>query len=146
MKAMNYALRTFKNGERKLGLVSIDPLKIDKMDVIQGENSPVNIELNFQNVDLLGLSQTLIKSVTGFQKDFNRKKVEVRGFIPTINFIGGYKISGRILVLPITGVGQSNITLSRTECVVRFLPKSIIKNGKEYMHVERLKLKLATSR
>lgn len=146
MQAMNYILRNYPNGIRKLGLVSVDPLKIDKMDIVQGENNPVNIELNFRNVDLVGLSQTLIKSLTGFPRDFNRKRIEIRGFIPTINFIGNYKISGRVLVLPIQGDGRSNITLSRTDVVVRLLPKSLVKGGKEYFHVEKLKLKLATSR
>lgn len=143
---MNYILKNCPTGIRKLGLVSVDPLKIDRMDIVQGENNPVNIELNFKDIDLLGLSQTLIKSLSGFQKDFHRKKIEMRGYIPTINFIGNYKISGRVLVLPIQGIGKSNITLSQTDVVVRFLPKSLIKGGKEYLYVEKLKLRLSTSR
>uniref|UniRef100_A0A336LPE9 CSON015406 protein n=1 Tax=Culicoides sonorensis TaxID=179676 RepID=A0A336LPE9_CULSO len=146
MQAVNYVIKNYPAGVKKLGLVSLDPLKIDKMDIEQGENSPVNIVLNFKNIDLLGLSQTVVSSLTGFEKNLNRKKIELRGLIPMINFVGNYKIQGRILVLPITGDGKSNITLSNTNFILKLLPKSIIKGGKEYMQVDKLKLKLSTKR
>lgn len=42
-------------GEPKIALAPIDPLKINKMQIKQGGDSPVNIELNFNNVELRGL-------------------------------------------------------------------------------------------
>lgn len=44
-----------------MNLVALDPLKIEKMDIVQGGDGPINIVLNFKNVDLTGLSQCTVK-------------------------------------------------------------------------------------
>lgn len=50
------------------------------------------------------------ESNRGFGKTPEGKYLlSVRG--PPLSLVGPYKISGRVLVLPIQGVGQSNITL-----------------------------------
>lgn len=142
----NYILKNHFNGVRKLGLIPMDPLKIDKMDIVQGGQSPVNIVLNFKNINLLGFSNCYLKGVTGFTKDFHKKKMEMKAFIPLINLIGDYKIAGRMLILPIQGNGKTNITLVNTNAILRFIPKSVIKDGNEYFQIDRIKLRLLTSR
>lgn len=47
----------------ELGLVSIDPLLIKKMDIEQGGNRSVTINLKFRNVFLHGLSKAEIYKV-----------------------------------------------------------------------------------
>lgn len=57
----------FKNivysGEPKIALSSFDPLKIQRMTLKQGGDSPVNIELNFINVELQGLRDFVCTSI-----------------------------------------------------------------------------------
>uniref|UniRef100_A0A8D8FEU1 Protein takeout n=1 Tax=Culex pipiens TaxID=7175 RepID=A0A8D8FEU1_CULPI len=48
-------------GIPEMNLVGLDPLKIEKMDIVQGGDGPINIVLNFKNVDLTGLSQSTVK-------------------------------------------------------------------------------------
>lgn len=48
-------LRTSKNGNPGLGLPAIDPLRIDSIKIQEG-GGPVNINLEFKNVTLSGLS------------------------------------------------------------------------------------------
>lgn len=43
--------------------------------------------------------------------DLAKKHVEWDFFVPRIEIVGGYKAAGKILVLPIVGNGQGNITL-----------------------------------
>lgn len=38
-----------------VALASVDPLEINKIQIKQGADSPVNVELNFNNVQLTGL-------------------------------------------------------------------------------------------
>lgn len=47
----------------ELGLVKIDPLHIEKMDIEQGGNRSVTINLKFRNVFLHGLSKAEIYKV-----------------------------------------------------------------------------------
>lgn len=52
------------SGDAQLKLQAFDPLHITRINLKQGGQSPVNIELNFKDVDLTGLSQqtcTLVK-------------------------------------------------------------------------------------
>lgn len=44
-------------------MVPIDPLHVDEVDIIQGSNSPVNINLNFKNVSFYGLSSLTVHKV-----------------------------------------------------------------------------------
>lgn len=60
LDAITATFRNFYKGVPEIGLVPLDPLRIDKMDIIQGDG-PINIELNFRKVDLLGFREAKIK-------------------------------------------------------------------------------------
>lgn len=51
------------SGHPGLNLPPIDPLKVDRIDIEQGNNSPVNINLHFRNVFMTGLSKLEIYSM-----------------------------------------------------------------------------------
>lgn len=44
-------------GYASLNLVKLDPLKISEIDIKQGKESPVNINLKIQNSDLIGIKR-----------------------------------------------------------------------------------------
>lgn len=50
-------------GEPKIALSQLDPLKINRMQIKQGGESPVNIQLDFTNVELQGLKDFEVTSV-----------------------------------------------------------------------------------
>lgn len=55
------------SGFPKIGLAAVDPLHVNQIQLKQGAQSPVNIELNFRDVDLLGLKDhvcTYMKQVS----------------------------------------------------------------------------------
>lgn len=52
-----------RNGRRDLNLVPIDPLHVDEVNIDQGTNSPVNINLKFRNLKCYGLSQATVKRI-----------------------------------------------------------------------------------
>lgn len=52
-----------KNGRRELGLVPLDPLQVDEVNIVQGSSSPVNVNLKFRNLKGYGLSKVQIKNV-----------------------------------------------------------------------------------
>lgn len=60
---INTYVRTLKDGRRDINMVSIDPLHVDEVDIIQGSNSPVNVNLNFKDVNFYGLSNLNVKKV-----------------------------------------------------------------------------------
>lgn len=84
------------------------------MSINQGSESPINIKLEFKDVLLNGISSAGCYKASGFRKqsgDNDVLKIDIRFKAPVLTLSGPYKINGRVLVLPIVGVGQSNITL-----------------------------------
>lgn len=107
---------------------------------------------------------------SGFQKGLAGKYLlNVKG--PRLFLVGPYKISGRVLVLPIQGVGKSNITLGNLpekkmkfdvivhsiyvihfffavdpDIIMTFDGKSLKRNDKEYLNLENAKLTFKVSR
>lgn len=83
----------------------------------------IKLEFNKQT-HLIQKYLLLLSSCSGFQKSpVGRYLVNLKG--PVLYLVGPYSISGRVLVLPIQGVGTSNITLGECAfcgylCVVNF--------------------------
>lgn len=48
---------------------------------------------------------------SGFEKDPKRSKFEIHARLPRIELDAKYKADGKVLILPITGNGKSNLTL-----------------------------------
>lgn len=53
----------FKEGHPGINMIPIDPLHIPNIGIKQGADSPVNIELKFSDVDLIGLSNCRITKI-----------------------------------------------------------------------------------
>lgn len=60
VQAITNTFHKFQGGVPALGLASLDPLRIDEMDIVQG-TGPVNIVLNFKNVDITGFKDVAVK-------------------------------------------------------------------------------------
>lgn len=62
-RTINEYAVTLKNGRRELGLVPIDPLTVDEVNIDQGNTSPVNVNLKFRDLRCFGLSTARISNV-----------------------------------------------------------------------------------
>lgn len=50
-------------GNEELGLTPFDPLKLEKLSIVQNEQSPVNIRLHLKNITLSGLKDITVTKV-----------------------------------------------------------------------------------
>lgn len=62
-RVITQTFRLVQNGRPDISLPAIDPLHIDKLDIVQGSDRPIAITLNFRDQDLTGLSQAEITKV-----------------------------------------------------------------------------------
>lgn len=110
------------SGYAGINLISIDPLQIPEIQLNQGAESPVNIKLKFSNVSMHGIQKFECSKVVGWQEN-PEGKYELNFKGPVLSLLGPYSISGKVLLLPIQGVGDSNITLGRSygKCKCIFL-------------------------
>ncbi|XP_034486571.1 protein takeout [Drosophila innubila] len=121
-----------ETGDSDINIVKFEPFPVDKLSIRKGANSPININLELTNNYIYGLSTTRIKSVRGFGKDLT-KKHELRMFSPILSMVGPYSINGKVLILPITGKGESNFTYANTETRMSFKGQIIERDGEIYM-------------
>lgn len=143
-QAITNTFRNFKDGVPALGLASLDPLRIDAMDIVQGDG-PVAIELNFKDVDISGFKDVIVKKAKGFTE--SPHVMEMNLLLPVTSLIGKYKINGKVLILPIQGEGHSNMTMVNCDFTMKWngaLEKR--SNGKEYYKMNKIKATLDTTR
>ncbi|XP_040175187.1 uncharacterized protein LOC120908341 [Anopheles arabiensis] len=143
LEAVTATFRNFHKGVPEIGLVPLDPLRIDKMDIVQGDG-PINIVLNFKKVDLGGFREAQIKKINGFTS--NPTKMEMNLLVPVASLVGGYRINGKVLILPIQGEGNSNMTMVNCDISLKWTGKLVEKSGQQFYQVDKFKVHFDTSR
>ncbi|KAH8384115.1 hypothetical protein KR009_012175, partial [Drosophila setifemur] len=124
-----------------LNLKPLDPLKVDRMVISQGGNSAVGINLTFTDNFLYGLKDARVVKVKGFGSDLKAMH-EVRIITKTLNLVGPYDIIGKVLILPISGSGQSNITVVNVKVIIRISGQPLEKHGETYLDVTDVNVSL----
>ncbi|XP_055903324.1 protein takeout-like [Eupeodes corollae] len=144
-KLLNFLLAEKTDGYEPLNIVSLNPLKISEIRVKQGKESPVFIDLSFKNSDLYGFKGAKATQIKGFGKDISQPHEMVISS-KSMTLLSDYTISGKVLILPITGSGKSNLTMDNVKLIMQLNAEPLVKNGKTYMHVKKLKLDVETTR
>lgn len=62
-RVITQILQTVKDGRPDMNLGPIEPLHINKLDIQQGGNSPIQVTLNFRDQNLHGISTATITKV-----------------------------------------------------------------------------------
>lgn len=75
------------------------------------EKKSVNINLFFKNLNVYGISKGKVEYIK-ISNHTHTKNIEIDLNIhfPRLELIGDYTVNGKILLLPITGEGNCNIT------------------------------------
>lgn len=104
-------------GYPELGLPVSEPLRIEKLNIEQGGDGPVNLKIHLRNFDLRGLSATKFTRFEGLTSNTDRSKLTVKFNVPQLELDGPYKIDGKVLILPVQGNGKTSMKFS--ECQVK---------------------------
>lgn len=133
-------------GSPALNIVSIDPYRIDfAMATHTAGNTNFNLKSSLKDVDVRGLVEftKVLRVATKFDKKFGLK-TETQ--TENLEISGDYTMNGQILVLPIRGIGKTNITLTDVTTLVDIRGDYIMKDGDTYIDVTSLKIKLKPKR
>ncbi|XP_019695816.2 protein takeout [Harpegnathos saltator] len=95
------------NGNRGLKILPLEPLAIDYL-LVTG-TGPVAITYEYRNLKIHGLTKNIRIIVDKFDNKTYSFNMVI--FIPRMDLFSDYKISGKILLLPIQGEGKSTLTL-----------------------------------
>lgn len=102
-------------GYKDINFDGIEPIELEDLIRDKARNTNrINVELRVDDPKLIGVSKVrAVKVNQGFFKDFDGKRVNITLKFPTLTVFGTYTLDGKILVLPIQGTGNCNITLSK---------------------------------
>ncbi|XP_073822894.1 protein takeout-like [Musca autumnalis] len=138
-KLIDYLMSEKYDGDDSLNLKQIDPLFLKKVRIHQAEDSPVNVDLILTNNSLYGWKTAKIQKVKGFNKDMTKKN-QLIFKVDYLTLVGDYSIDGKILILPIKGSGQSNITMIDVTLQMDFVGTPMEKDGETYMTIREMQM------
>lgn len=129
------------NGLKELNLGTLDPLTVSDVEVKSNPQSPINLEINFSNLNLYGFTGAVASNVKGFKKDLPGTFSMV--IKSKVNYlVGNYEMNGQFLVLPVTGKGPCNITLVEPTFTASFEGEPSVKDGKVYLKIKKFNMKM----
>ncbi|XP_069681811.1 protein takeout-like [Periplaneta americana] len=115
MKSSREAIPNLVKGETIFNLPPLDPFQIKELKLSHGQGRG-QLNMTLRDIKLQGLKDAYLQN---YSHDFNNGRNTVLLAVPQLKLLGTYNISGQILLLPIRGTGNINITLVETNCTVR---------------------------
>ncbi|CAO1381475.1 unnamed protein product [Diamesa hyperborea] len=138
-EAMTDVLSLLKNGIKDLGVPDIEPLYIDAVSVEQGGNSAVNLKQSFKDAYIHHLTDSVVQRTA---VKFDKFAMKTDAYTPRMDFVGDYKMEGKILVLPITGNGKANVSMHQLTTRHELRGDTFTKDdGNVYLNITSYKIK-----
>ncbi|XP_075221719.1 protein takeout-like isoform X2 [Lycorma delicatula] len=100
--------RNYFKGDLKYRIPRLDPLVIEQIKIDQGTKQ-VGLSLELNKCEMHGLQHTKFVKAN---VDIKKSHCQWDFFLDRLVILGKYNVSGQVLVLPITGYGDANITVS----------------------------------
>lgn len=127
-----------KSGIPQLKMSSLDPMFIPKISIFQ-VSGPVSIDSTFTNLYITGIANIDIKQVTA---DLDNYRLDLQVAIPYLYTAADYTLNGRILVLPISGSGDSWNNYTDVTATGSLIGHKESRDGKEYMKLDQFKFSI----
>ncbi|KAI5693598.1 hypothetical protein M8J76_014354 [Diaphorina citri] len=128
-------LRTYlANGIPQLGLPPCEPLVIPELIMNQGSGA-VNVQSIYRNITIFGPSAYLVKAV---RLDLDKKRIRVKIELPRLQLNADYVINGRILMMPISGVGKSEGNYTDIAASLILQAEPFQAGGREHLHISQV--------
>ncbi|EDW83384.2 uncharacterized protein Dwil_GK22344 [Drosophila willistoni] len=135
--AVNVAIQLLKPGNKEFGIPPLEPLSVKKL-VIDAGNAPITLRQTLKNLKVHDMIST--SKIQRYRTDLNKHLIICDSKTDRIEMIGDYEMSGRILLLPITGTGKANITLVNTKIEHRLIGEPYEKDGVKFMRLKEYRV------
>ncbi|GLG92888.1 Protein takeout [Gryllus bimaculatus] len=130
-KAAHVVLPQLKDGIPSINVPSIDPLKVTTINIGQG-HGPISINIKFSDITVTGLSDAQVHKA---DIDLKKYSLNFKGAIQNVSLVSQYEMTGRILLLPVTGQGPCKLTFTNIQANLGPKGKGVTKKGKNYFDV-----------
>ncbi|KAM7360708.1 juvenile hormone binding protein 12 [Cochliomyia hominivorax] len=135
--AVNKAIHLLKPGNKEFGIPPLEPLAVKSL-VIDAGTAPINLRQTLKNVLVNDMIST--SKIKRYRTDLENHLIICDSVTDRIEMLGDYEMSGRILLLPITGNGRANITLLNSKIEHRLIGEPFEKDGIKYMRLKEYRV------
>lgn len=133
--AIQDALVLLRNGLQEFNFPKLEPVEVEGMTIGNG-NEAVHLDQYYKNVKIYGITEVKIDNVRT-EDDGNILKLFLNGTIPEIRMTANYNITGKILLIQISGSGKCTIKLSNVFCSPAVIAEHYDVNGIGYSKVQQ---------
>ncbi|XP_017473411.1 PREDICTED: circadian clock-controlled protein-like isoform X2 [Rhagoletis zephyria] len=134
-------LKKAATGIPENNIPSLEPLKVEKIEMLGDKNSALKVDLVMSDVEFYNYTKAKLLSIKGFSKDLSKPmKLVSQNINPRMTIKAKYKVNGNILVLPIKGEGLLTMVLDNVKSRIVTTMKPEQRNGKTYLIVDNIKL------
>ncbi|XP_065170545.1 protein takeout-like [Atheta coriaria] len=135
--AVQLLFNELPRGVPEIGLEPLDPLRVKRIKILQGAG-PVNVNASLSNVTVVGFAHTKIveNRVDPVTYDFH---TDLR--LPRLRIDGRYVLLGRILVIPLRGIGQCWFDARNLEISAKSKVKMIKRGEFHFFSVQGITVK-----
>lgn len=136
------AIPKLLDGDAKYRIPNLKPLEVEEIEVGEGPAGGIGLQMTCKKCKFYGIETSKLEAI---HFDLQKKTIHLEVTNPKIEIVGKYTAAGKVLVLPITGNGDANISLENVKLKYDVYYELIKKNGKEHMKLKNPKLEIDTS-
>ncbi|GLV42550.1 uncharacterized protein CBL_03288 [Carabus blaptoides fortunei] len=140
LRSVKQAWPTIIKGDNSYHIAPLNPLKVPSMHVVVGDNQLIG---DLYNASFHGLENAEFKEI---KWDLAKKRIDMKFFLPILNFTGDYSLFGKIIGLPLEGKGTEQVTIENMDNAHRMDYEIVEKDGHEYIEIKKTQMTYTTSR
>lgn len=137
LKQLQTLFARLVEGFPEIGALPLDPLQVTEIAVLSQGDGPVAVNSTLTDMLVRGLSKT-----TAVLHRLNPKTntLDTRLQIPRLRVDAKYKLSGRLLVLPLSGNGDVTIEPENLDVRAHLNLSLVEREGRRFFHVDSCKV------
>ncbi|XP_069689882.1 protein takeout-like [Periplaneta americana] len=137
------AISRLVQGDKKYRIPVLEPLVIQSVRVDGGQELAGSF-ITLDDMSISGLSRANLENI---KIDLEKNQIDWELSVPRIEIQCKYTVKGRVLILPIEGNGNGNITLTNVSLLYSFDFKQEKNSaGQEFLRIQGSRLNFDTSR
>ncbi|XP_021925168.1 protein takeout-like [Zootermopsis nevadensis] len=130
------AIPQFINGDPKYRVPRLEPLLVDELSVQQGSSS-FGLSFVARNSTIAGIKEVQVKDI---RFDLSKQHAEFDLLFPVLTIHCRYNVSGKVLILPITGYGDGVLVLKGVDVKINYNFETVRRKDKIYGQPRDFKL------
>ncbi|XP_065162849.1 protein takeout-like [Atheta coriaria] len=121
-----------RKGIPEFDIPSCEPLHIPEVVIDQGAG-PLSIKSSYKDIQVSGPTDFTLKSI---RIDLEKNRVRIKLWLPKLEVMCQYELQGKILMMPISGSGESHGNYSNIDVTITMQGQQIKKGDDVYFNIK----------